>query len=219
MNWILLSHILKPGIPSYGNRDKLIIEHPSSLAYGNTANSSSWNFTSNHLGTHIDVPNHFFDEGMTISDYPASFWFSEKILLIDIPLEKSELITPYHLNDKVKSNIEVLLVRTGFEKYRHQEKYWNDNPGVAAETGFWLRKNFPEIKIFGFDFISLTSWKFRDEGKKAHKAFLDPIATGKPVCLIEDMSLKSVQNTVKQIIVAPLLVEKGNGSPVTVLCN
>ena len=57
---ILLSHILNSDTPSYGNRDRFIIEEPSQISEGASANSSKWTFSTNHLGTHIDMPKHFF---------------------------------------------------------------------------------------------------------------------------------------------------------------
>ena len=218
-NLLLLSHILRTDTPSYGNRDKLIIESLSNITEGATANSSKWIFSSNHLGTHIDTPKHFFDNGKTIIELPLSFWFSDKIQLIDIPLNEACLVKVDDVVNKINYDIEVLLIRTGYEKFRETDKYWCDNPGISAEVGYWLRGNYPKIKMIGFDFISLTSWKFRDEGKKAHKAFLNPDADGNSICIIEDMSLNNINHTINKINVIPIFIENANGSPVTVFAN
>jgi len=85
-NYLLLSHIISNETPSYGDRDRFYIEQTSKISDGASANSSKWIFTSNHLGTHIDVPKHFFDNGMTITDYPANFWFCNQVQLVDIPI-------------------------------------------------------------------------------------------------------------------------------------
>jgi len=218
-NILLLSHILDCKTPSYGNRDRLTIESISDISVGATANSSKWIFSTNHLGTHIDVPNHFFDKGETITGLPLTFWFSEKVQLLDIPFNKVGLIKVEDIINKVNNDIEVLLIRTGYEKFRKTNKYLNNNPGITSEVGFWLRRNCSKIKMIGFDFISLTSWNFRDEGKRAHKAFLDPDADGNPICIIEDMSLVNVQQSINKISIIPLFVEDTNGSPVTVFAQ
>ncbi len=215
--FILLSHILNPKTPTYGNRDKLTIEEPSRISEGSSANSSKWIFSTNHMGTHIDMPNHFFEGGMTITDYPVSFWYCNNVQLIDMPITEAVLIKKTDLEGKINPLTDLLLIRTGYENYRGTNKYWEDNPGVSEEVGFWLRKSFPNIKMLGFDFISLTSLKFRDEGKKAHRAFLDPYAEGTPVCIIEDMSLQQFISDIQQAFVTPMMVEKANGSPVNVL--
>jgi len=216
---ILLSHIINSETPTYGNRDKFISEEISCVSDGASANSSKWIFTSNHLGTHIDMPKHFFDEGLTLTDLPIDFWYSDKIQLIDIPCSKAKLIDIKDLNVEINMDTEVLLIRTGYEKYRKIEKYWNDNPGLNFSFGVWLRKNRPNVKIIGFDFISLTSWKLVNEGKKAHQVFLDPQDEGNPICIIEDMALYKINFKIKLIIVSPLFVKSANGGPVTVFAQ
>jgi len=215
-NILLLSHILDEKTPTYGNRDKLSIESISAIFEGASANSSRWIFSSNHLGTHIDIPYHFFENGKTLTDYPNSFWFSNNVQLIDFPLENAKLLKTEHFYNKINSTTEVLLIRTAYEKFRGTEKYWNNNPGLSEEFGLALRKEFPLIKIIGFDFISLTSWIFREEGKKAHQAFLNPDSEGNPICIIEDMSLKNLNEKLNQIIIIPILIKNANGGPVTV---
>lgn len=213
---ILLSHIIDSETPSYGNREKFIVEDLSRIADGSSANSSKWTFTTNHIGTHIDMPKHFFEEGQTLTDVTVDFWFSDKVQLIDVPCTDAKLIESDHLTDDINNKTEILLIRTGYEKYRKTDKYWNDNPGLSASFGTWLRKKRPTIKIVGFDFLSLTSWKFRNEGKFAHQVFLDSSVEGNPICIIEDMALHNFKSQIKKIVVSPVFVQNTNGSPVTV---
>ena len=215
-NYIVLSHILDVNTPSYGGRDKLIIEHTSRIKDGKTANSSKWTFTNNHLGTHVDVPRHFYNSGKTVTDYYPKEWIFKKIQIITIPCEKAKLIGKDEIEDKIKKDIDLLLIKTGYEKYRSIDKYWNDNPGLSPELGLWLRKECKNLRAIGFDFISLTSWKFRDIGKEAHRAFLNPDGNNSPIFIIEDMKLTDFKKNIKEIIVAPLFVERSNGSPVTI---
>jgi len=216
---ILLSHIIDSETPTYGNRDKIIIEESSCIADGASANSSKWVFFTNHLGTHIDMPKHFFDDGASLTDIPLDFWFSDKVQLIDIPLDKAVLINDTLLFEYVNIKTEVLIIRTGYEKYRHNDKYWNDNPGLSANLGIWLRTNRPNIKMVGFDFISLTSWINKEKGKKAHQAFLNPNGEGHAICIIEDMKLNEINFDIESIIVSPLFVKNTNGGPVTVFAQ
>ncbi len=213
---MLLSHILDAETPTYGNRDKLIIDEVSRIADGKSANSSKWTFSTNHFGTHIDMPKHFFEEGQTLTDVPIDFWFSDKVQLIDVPCTSARLIEKEDIQAEIIPDTEVLLIRTGFEQFRKTDKYWNDNPGLSAELGKWLRENIPKIKIVGFDFISLTSWKYRDRGKLSHRMFLNPEGNGNPICIIEDMALKLISQKVTRLIISPIFVDKANGSPVTV---
>ncbi len=219
MAFLLLSHFIDNLTPTYGNRDKFVADEVSDIVKGASANSSKWIFETNHLGTHIDMPRHFFEDGKTLTDFPPHFWISEKVQIIEVSCEEAKLITPTDLKETIQDNIDTLIIKTNFEKFRESEKYWNDNPGLSEEFGYWIRKNRPLIKIVGFDFISLTSWKYRAEGKLAHKAFLTSHAEGNPVCIIEDMALKNCPQKIIKLIVAPVFVKNANGAPVTVFAE
>jgi len=219
-NIIFLSHKYTRQTPSYGNRDMVKISSNSSIGLGETANSSCWVFTNNHIGTHVDVPFHFSENGKRVGEYDAGNWFFSNVELIDIVCDKAKLI---NINDiekhSINSNIELLLIRTTYEKYRGEEKYWNDNPGLTPSLAKYLRNKFPKLRCIGFDFISITSWKFKKEGRESHKAFLSPGVNEKPIMAIEDMSLKYVNNKIEWIVAAPIIVEEGNGAPVTIIAN
>jgi kynurenine formamidase len=218
--FIRLSHTLDTDTPSYGNRDRLIVRISSAIRCGDTANSSCWIFSSNHIGTHIDVPRHFSDAGAGVEDIPVRDLFFDNIELADIPCSSARLISEYDFSEcTINAGVELLLIRTGYENIRTGEAYWNDNPGLAPELADYFRKKFPFLRCVGFDFVSLTSWKYRTEGRTAHKAFLCPDDGKQPVLIIEDMSLKDITRPPEKVIVSPLYVAGTNGSPVTVFAE
>ncbi|MFS2186998.1 cyclase family protein [Mucilaginibacter sp. Mucisp84] len=217
-----LSHLISQSTPSYGNKDRIIIRDNSSIKKGDTANSSCWIFSNNHIGTHIDSPNHFSETGKKIQDIPAGDFFYNVVSLVDIPCTNGVLIGINDLKkveELIDINVELLLIRTGYENYRTENKYWNDSPGLAAELADYFRDKFPALRCVGFDFISLTSWNFRPEGRISHRAFLCPEDDKKFLLVIEDMALLATNNKINQVIVAPLFVEDGNGGAVTVFAT
>lgn len=221
-NRINLSHVICKDTPSYGNRDHILINKNSSIKDGETANTSSWSFSNNHIGTHIDTPNHFSEKGKKSYEIDINNFFFNEVQVIDLPCNKAKLIESNDLlkfKDSLSPDLELLLIRTGYEKYRQKNKYWNDNPGLSSELANFLRKTFPELRCVGFDFISLTSWKFRDEGKKSHLAFLCPSDDEKEILIIEDMKLSEIKSNINKVIVAPIFVEDGNGGAVTVFAE
>jgi len=66
------------------------------------------------------------------------------------------------------------------------------------------------------DLISVTSREHREEGRAAHRAFLDPAGEGNPVLLIEDMALAHVRGALRAVCVSPLRVRDADGGPCTV---
>jgi kynurenine formamidase len=211
--YIFLSHELSEKTPGYGGKKGLVIETVSRIKDGRSANQSLWHL-SNHLGTHIDAPYHFDNRGRTLCCFTANEFIFKRVSLVDIRVQPGELILPGAWSKNIRPKTDLLLLRTGFEEKRNKKEYWSKNPGLSLELAVWLRKFCPFIKAVGMDFISATSFLHREEGKIAHRAFLKD---GKPILLIEDMSLENINNTLKKVIVSPLRVKRSDGSPVTIL--
>ncbi|MBO6523641.1 MAG: cyclase family protein [Balneolaceae bacterium] len=217
MKVIYLSHPLAKDTPSYGDRDSVILDPKSSILMGDTSNTTDFRLTNNHIGTHIDVPKHFYDSGSTLTDVSPEKWIFTSVNIIDIPCENGRLIEKEDLiTTPIKESVDFLIIKTGFEKFRTENKYWNAYPGISEEACEYLRENFKNLRTVGFDFISLTSPLFKEEGKKAHLSFLNE-EDNRPIFIIEDMKLSELKRNPKSVIIAPLLVENGNGGPVTIL--
>lgn len=212
-----LSHILDSGTPSYGARNKFNIRKKSSIEEGDIANDS-YIETTVHMGTHIDMPYHFYEKGQTIEDFPEEFWVFNNVLFIDIePLDfiiKDELIEKLQvLNDE---RIELIIVRTGIGNKRSDSDFAIKNYGFHPDIYDYIIENFPSVRVFGFDSISVSSFTNRELGRKAHKKFLNP---KNPVLLLEDMNLEDMDEVtnIKQIIIAPMRIAKSDGLPCTVI--
>lgn len=165
-----------------------------------------------HTGTHVDMPCHFFADGQSIKDFPLDFWFFERPVFIDI--KPQSILIKEELNEALKDadrDADCIIVRTGFNRYNNDELM--KNPGFSAETAEFIRENFKKVRLLGFDSISVSSFADRMEGRRAHKAFLDP---ANPIILLEDMKLDKV-DSLKRLTVVPLMVEGSDGLPVTVI--
>lgn len=213
---IFLSHILNTSTPTYGNRNKFEQVKKSDIYKGDVANDTSIS-TTVHIGTHIDMPYHFFEDGQTIEDFDADFWVFKKPLIIEIKQE--ELIVNEQLINRLNNTddigYDILIVKTGICEIREDKKFWNENYGFHPDIYDILVSTFPSIRVFGFDSISVSSIQNRTLGRESHKRFLNP---KKPILLLEDMNLKNIdENTkFKEIIVSPLRISNSDGLPCTV---
>ena len=130
--YTFLSYTINSDAPFYGGRTGFNSKTSSSIKNGDTANTSIWEFP-NHIGTHIDFPYHFYQNGQTIEDFSDDFWiFNENtIQILEVSLSKEDLlIKPKHLNTSdLNYDLEFLILKTGYGKYRDDEKYWQFNPG------------------------------------------------------------------------------------------
>lgn len=214
-NCIYLSYFLDDRTPLYGGAKGIFVTPDRSIALGDTANTKRLTMH-NHSGTHIDFPNHFFDDGKKSDAYDASFWVFSHPFFLEKNVAEAELIsfTKSELQS-IPKQTDFLIVKTGFGKFRMEEKYWQDNPGFSPSTAEQLRVQCPLIRILGMDLISLTSFRHREIGREAHRKFLGD----NNILLIEDMDLSQLTKSPKQIICLPLLVKNFDGAPVTIIAN
>ncbi|MCK4364505.1 MAG: cyclase family protein [Thermoplasmatales archaeon] len=219
--FIQLSYKIDVNTPAYGGKQGFLLTPSSSIEKGDSANTAKWEFP-NHIGTHIDFPYHFFQNGQTVEDFPTDFWFisGEKIQILEINLPDDELLIKleYINKNNLNSDAELIIFKTGIGKYRNEDRYWEHNPGISIKTAEWIRENFKKIRIIGFDSISISSWQHQDIGRQVHKKLLDP---KKPVLFIEDMDLSKVdENTIfKTVVIAPMMVKHSDGGPCTILAE
>ena len=217
---LYLSYILDENTPTYGNRNQFVCEKKSDISKGDVANDSSIN-TTVHIGTHIDMPYHFFENGQTIEQFDIDYFSSDKVLYLDfIPknlIIKDDLIA---LLEKVddKEEYEFIIIKTGICNKRDKEEFWKSNYGFDPSLAKYIRENFPQIRIIGLDSISVSSFENRMLGREAHRAFLDP---ENPLLILEDMDLTALNQISKivKIDIVPLRIAKCDGLPCTVIAE
>ncbi len=202
----LLSHIIEEKMPSYGNHQAAVeIKPKKSLSRGDSCNTFRFSLE-NHWGTHIDTPAHFFSKGKNIAGYPCAYWIFNKPCLAKVSLSKNMNIGPEQLKQKIPLDSDLLLIKTGFGRFRKEKKYSLCGPAIKPETAIWLRHNRPGLRAIGFDFVSVGSFACRETARKTHRIFLGS-GKNKPIPIIEDMDLKGDLSGLKKVFVAPLLIK------------
>jgi arylformamidase len=213
--YVFLSYPLEPNTPSYGAKERFEIERISNIELGASSNHSKIS-TSVHLGTHIDFPAHFFEQGLCAEKYDADFFIFSKPLLIEITPNGKVILSEVigELENVTDEGYDILLVKTGGENQRSSNAYMFENYGFAPFIADFLRLKFPSIRVMGFDTISVSSFTDRMTGREAHKAFL---GSAKPILLLEDMSFAALGGyKLKNVIVSPTRVIGSDGALCTV---
>ena len=216
MRYQFLSHIYTNEQPVYGGTAEIKIDKIKSINAGDSSNVFQFTIQ-NHWGTHVDAPNHFFENGRKVADYPPEFWFFAKPQIIDVELNMGEILVPGDWLNGIGSDTDILLFRSGWCKRRNDRSYTTENPGIHPDIGICLRKNYPNLRTIGIDWISLSSYLNRELGREAHKAFLDPKEDNEPILIIEDMYLSGNLNGLVDVLVFPLMIEQLDSAPCTVI--
>lgn len=204
----LLSHTLSSLTPCYGGKKDVVVQAIKQIKLGDSCNTKKISL-SLHAGTHVDVPFHFIGKGRKVLDIQPCEWFFSKVNLVNVQVKAGHLVVPKDMPRL--TNCELLLIKTGFEKYRQKEIYWRNSPGLSPEMAVFLRKKCPSLRAIGVDFISISSLSDREAGRKAHKDLL-----GNDILLIEDMRLSFLKSAPGRVLVSPIFVEDADGAPCTV---
>lgn len=206
----LLSHTINKDTPVYGGKPLIALKQMRSIDAGDSCNQMLWRF-SNHTGTHIDAPLHFIKRGKSVVDYNPACWIFNRVSIVRLSnITAGRIIDRHDL--KAISDCEILLMKTGFEKYRDKRLYWQDSPGLSPDLALWLKDRCPSLRAVGLDFISVSNLNKRQLGRQAHKAFLK-----NNILLVEDMKLSAIKRKPDILVLAPLLIEGADGSPCTAL--
>jgi kynurenine formamidase len=227
MAYVLLSYPINEKTPLYVSLPAFSVSPYSMISKGDPHNTAIISIH-NHIGTHIDAPKHFINNGKSIFEYTLDDLIFENPILVNCLkescLNEDELLI---LPDDLKPEAELLqksdclLICTGFGQHRNEEKYRTHNPGIAPETILWIRKEYPKIRCIGIDSISISSFQHINKGIDAHIAsFSIKEELGSPLLLIEDMNLSTLLNySLKQVIVLPWQVDGIDSAPCTVLAE
>jgi len=217
-NWIWLSHVNGKDTPAYGGGEGIRITADKVQAKGDSCNTTKLEM-SNHIGSHVDAPSHFIVGGKCIDEYGIDDWIFLSPIVIDITVAEASIVTVAHISDALisdKQDADLVLIRTGFEKHRAVDTYWNASPGFSPDIYDYLKERFHSLKAIGLDTISISSIKHRDLGREAHRAFLSG-----GIRIFEDLQLSNIEKLhyLKKIIALPFRFGGADGAPITMIAE
>ena len=175
----------------------------------------------NHVGTHIDGPNHFGKDKPHLATFDISRFIFDRPLVIDIPKSDGEMILADDLAVHQETIVlsDVLLLRTGFSPIRVDDpvRYQTASPGFSSEAAHFVVEHFPKLKALAMDTLSFACPLRLEEGLRAHQILLEENA--RDIFLIEDLKLDMDLSHLSQLIVAPWFCERVDSAPCTVLAR
>ncbi|MGN7386136.1 arylformamidase [Sporosarcina sp. SAFN-015] len=156
--------------------------------------------TSTHMGTHIDAPFHYDDNGMKVHELPIDVYIG-KARVIDV--SGLESVGKSDLEGIDFGSVERILLKTSSRP----------NPDVFPETFTVLRSDIgPLLKERGVRLIGVDTPSVDPEESKtldAHHSLHD-----NDVLILENIVLENVEPGDYELIALPLPIEGGDGSPV-----
>jgi len=196
---------LRPGMATYaGTEPGPELHFHSLIRNGDSANVSALSLGS-HTGTHVDAPDHFLDNKITVEQMPvesmvgpvyvAQFDVDSHITISD--LERAE----------IPAGATRLLAKTPNGRFWDDDSFHPEFIGFADEAGEWLVER--GMVLVGIDYMSVE--RFHSPTHAVHHALLS-----KNVVIVEGLDLRAVLPGEYWMVCAPLKVVGADGAPARV---
>jgi arylformamidase len=198
-NWIDISQRLHNGIAEWPGDTPFSYEVRFLKADTGSVNIGKMT-ASMHIGTHIDAPFHYDDEGMKVHELPIDVYIG-KARVIDVSGLKS--VGRSDLEEIDFGGVERILLKTSSRP----------DQNVFPETFTVLRTDIgPLLKERGVRLIGVDTPSVDPEESKTLDAHHSLHNNG--VFILENIVLEKVEPGDYELIALPLPIEGGDGSPV-----
>ncbi len=222
-NVVDLTHTLEKGMTQFSESNPFVLHRLTDYDSGYLSFGFS---TQEHIGTHVDAPVHFWPGKATVDRIDLSH-LTGRAVVINV-VEEARRNPDYELtlddlkrwqlrNGPIKKN-SIVILRTGWEsKWFRPRDFVNKDkngvmhfPGFACEVVDYLARN-RAVRALGTDTLSIDPG--RSDSFCAHKALLRSNKYA-----IEGLTnLEKLPSQGATLVVAPLKITGGSGSPARVL--
>ncbi|WP_152656587.1 arylformamidase [Oceanobacillus sp. CFH 90083] len=156
--------------------------------------------TSAHIGTHVDAPFHFLNDGKRILDLDIERYIGPCMV---IDLSDFDEIDKNALRAKGLSHAERLLIKTALPN--QPERFPEEVPPITADGAAYMQSL--GVKLVGVDTPSVDRISSKD--LTGHHALYQH-----DIYILENVMLDHVEEGAYELIALPLALEEGDGSPV-----
>ncbi|GBC69521.1 Kynurenine formamidase [archaeon HR01] len=162
-----------------------------------------------HTGTHVDAPYHFSPEGVGIDEVRPEKLVGEAVVADLHGVEELELITLERFLKSLSTEVregDIVLVRTGWDRYVGDSKYVKSYPGLSREVAEYLVDR--RVSALGID--TPNPDHPQDSTFPVHNTLLP-----RNILIIENLAnLGSVSGRRIRFIGLPLKLKGLSGSPI-----
>lgn len=163
--------------------------------------------TGTHLGTHVDAPKHFADQGDPVDRIPLEKLVGEA-LVIDLTGIDRELIGADDISPHLPEGTTRVLFKTrNTSRNLLTKPFTEDYVALSGKAAEYLADQ--SIVLVGIDYLSIQK---RGQDRTAHTALLD-----KGIVIIEGLLLTDVPAGHYELIALPLRIAGGDGAPARVV--
>lgn len=157
-----------------------------------------------HIGTHVDAPHHFLNDGRTVEQLPLDALIGPCYVVQypdDVEMITAEVLerTPW------PSNVERVLFGTRNSKLwaRGEKEFKRDFAAITEDGAEWLVKK--GVRLVGVDYLSVAPF---GNSRPTHRVLLEA-----GVVILEGVNLSGVPRGFYELFCLPLKLVGSDGAP------
>ena len=198
-----ISLTISPTLPTWPGDPKLELMQAESMDKGDTANVTCIS-SSVHLGTHVDAPHHFLNDGRTVEQLPLEV-LTGPCYVIQLP-DGVEAITAEVL-ERIEITTEMTRVLFGTRNShlwaKGEADFQTDFVAITEDGAEWLVEH--GIQLVGVDYLSVAPY---DEPVPTHSILLKA-----GIVCVEGLNLSNVMRGFYELYCLPLKIAGSDGAP------
>ena len=198
-----ISLSISPNLPTWPGDPGLQLEQYESMEKGALYNATRIS-SSVHLGTHVDAPRHFINDGYTVEQIPLDV-LTGPCYVVQLP-DGIEAITSEVLDrTEIGSEMKRVLFGTSNSHYwaKEESKFQTDFVAVTEDGAEWLVER--GVQLVGIDYLSIAP-------------YIEPIPTHEVllkagVVVVEGLNLSNIMRGFYDLYCLPLKIAGSDGAP------
>lgn len=194
-----ISMPVSPTLPVYPGDTPVRLEPVTSLGKGDIANVSRLTI-STHCGTHLDVPRHVCDDGLTVDQIPLHRLVGRAIVA---EIHGTAEIDRHHLARLHLRGEQRVLLKTDNGRLWETAGFCEEYAALTPDAARYLADI--GVELVGIDYLSVEP--FNGDGS-VHRTLLDAGAL-----ILEGLDLREVAAGVYEFCCLPLKLADGDGAP------
>lgn len=198
-----ISLTVSPELPVWPGDPAVLLELVESMEHGAHANVSRLS-AGVHIGTHVDAPYHFLNDGRTVETLPLDV-LTGLCYLAQLP-DGIEAITAEVLDGiSLPDGVTRLLFGTRNSRFwaRHEKEFQTDFVAMTEDGARWLVEK--GIQLVGIDYLSIAPY---EESAPTHRVLLEA-----GIIILEGLDLSEPPRGFYELYCLPLKLHGSEGAP------
>ena len=198
-----ISLTISPTLPTWPGDPGLELEQSESMDKGAHVNVTRMS-TSVHLGTHVDAPHHFLNDGRTVESLPLDV-LTGPCYVIQLPDGVDAITAEVLERTEITPDMKRILFGTSNSHFwaRGETRFQEDFVAITEDGAEWLVER--GVQLVGVDYLSVSPF---GDSEPTHKVLLKA-----GVVIVEGLNLSNVMRGFYDLYCLPLKIAGSDGAP------